>query len=66
MKFQFESFADFMMMNGHGPYVWASYLITFVAIVYLLCAPVVMQRAFIKKQRKQLKLAQLQASKHTA
>ena len=36
MKFQFETFADFIAMNGHGPFVWAAYGITFAALIVLL------------------------------
>ncbi len=58
MKFQFESFADFIAMNNHGPYVWAAYGITFVALAYLLVSPVLQQKAFFKQQQKLQKLAQ--------
>ena len=52
MKFQFESVAEFMAMNGHGSYVWAAYGITALALVYLLVNPVLQQKAFFKQQRK--------------
>ncbi len=52
MKFQFENVAAFMAMNGHGPYVWAAYAITFVAIAYLLINPMLQHRAFINEQQK--------------
>ena len=53
MKFQFAGLADFMAMNGHGPYVWAAYLITLVALVILLWVPIQQQRAFFQRQRRQ-------------
>lgn len=56
MKFQFESIADFIAMNGHGPYVWASYAITFAVLVFLLVSPVLQKKAFVKQQQKQQKL----------
>lgn len=56
MKFQFESIADFIAMNGHGTYVWASYAITFVVLVFLLVSPVLQKKAFVKQQQKQQKL----------
>lgn len=56
MKFQFESIADFIAMNGHGPFVWASYAITFAVLVFLLVSPVLQKRAFVKQQQKQQKL----------
>lgn len=52
MKFQFENLAEFMAMNGHGPYVWAAYSITALALIYLLVNPVLQQKAFFKQQRK--------------
>ena len=62
MKFQFADFAEFMAMHGHGPYVWAAYGITLIAIIYLLIAPIMDARAFFKQQRKLQKLAQQQTS----
>ncbi len=57
MKFQFDTFADFMAMNGHGPFVWAAYAITFGALMYLLLSPVLQKKAFIRQQQKLQKLA---------
>jgi len=58
MKFQFESITDFITMHGHGPYVWASYAITFAALIFLLISPLLQKKAFVKQQQKQQKLAQ--------
>jgi heme exporter protein D len=58
MKFQFESIADFIAMNGHGPYVWSAYAITFAVLIYLLVSPVMQKKTFVKQQQKQQKLAQ--------
>ena len=58
MKFQFESIADFIAMNGHGPYVWAAYAITFAVLIYLLISPLLQKKSFIKQQQKLQKLAQ--------
>lgn len=57
MKFQFESIADFIAMNGHGSYVWASYAITFAVLVFLLVSPLLQKKAFVKQQIKQQKLS---------
>lgn len=59
MKFQFETFADFIAMNGHGPFVWAAYGITFAALIVLLLSPVLQKKTFIKQQQKLQKLAQV-------
>jgi heme exporter protein D len=58
MKFQFESIADFITMNGHGSYVWSAYAITFAVLFFLLASPLMQKKAFIKQQQKQQKLAQ--------
>lgn len=58
MKFQFESMAEFMLMNGHGPYVWASYTITFIVLLYLLLSPLLQHKNFIKRQQKLHRLGQ--------
>lgn len=52
MQFQFDSFDAFLAMNGHGPYVWACYIITFSALIYLAVYPVVQKSAFLKQQKK--------------
>jgi heme exporter protein D len=62
MKFQFDSFADFLAMNGHGPYVWASVVITFVVLIFLLVSPLLQRKAFIKQQQKLQKLAQVNSA----
>ncbi|WP_045859743.1 heme exporter protein CcmD [Teredinibacter purpureus] len=49
--FQFSSVQDFFSMNGHGPYVWASYLITFSGIALLALSCTAAKRKFIKTQR---------------
>lgn len=57
MRFQFQSFADFWLMNGHGPYVWSAYLITAMVLGYLLISAYLQHRLFIKRQRKAQRLA---------
>lgn len=58
MKFQFETIADFITMNGHGPFVWSAYAITFAVLIFLLVSPLVQNKVFIKQQQKLQKLAQ--------
>lgn len=60
MKFQFETVADFIAMNGHGPYVWAAYAITFASLVFLVVSPVLQRKAFFRQQQKMQKLARQQ------
>lgn len=58
MNFQFDSFAGFMAMNGHGPFVWAAYGITFAVLVYLLVSPVLQRRQFLREQARQQRVTQ--------
>lgn len=51
LVFQFPDLQSFMWMNGHGPYVWGSYGVTFWALAFLLVEPMVQRRRFIKQQR---------------
>lgn len=54
MTFQFESVMDLLSMSGHGPYVWASYTITFFAMLVLVLIPLFQQKGFaVRIQRKQ-------------
>ncbi|HSX49972.1 MAG TPA: heme exporter protein CcmD [Cellvibrio sp.] len=59
MKFQFESIADFIAMNGHGPFVWSAYAITFAVLIFLLISPLFQKKAFIKQLQKTQKLEKL-------
>jgi heme exporter protein D len=54
--FQFESVADFFLMDGHGLYVWASYAITLLVLVLLAVSPSIQQRAFIIQQKRQQRI----------
>lgn len=65
MKFQFESLSDFLNMAGHGPYVWASYGVTFIVLVALVLQPYFARKHFANQlsqlvQRKTLQESQEQ------
>jgi len=60
MTFQFESFAAFVAMNNHGPYVWAAYAITLAVLVILVVTPVLQTRSFFRRQRRLQRLAEKQ------
>lgn len=66
MKFQFESIADFIAMNGHGPFVWAAYAITFAVLIFLLVSPLLQKKAFIKQLQKTQKLEKLAQANSSA
>lgn len=63
MNFYFDSLSEFILMNGHGPYVWVCYFVTFVVLASLLIMPVLKSRKFIQQQRR---LAKREASNNTA
>ena len=60
MQFQFESLADFFTMSGHGPYVWACYFVTLLAIAYLLISPITAKRKLINDIKKQQRIVDSQ------
>lgn len=40
----FESFSEFIAMDGHGPFVWGAYGIAFVVLVFNFVWPIVLVR----------------------
>ncbi|GAB2503909.1 heme exporter protein CcmD [Microbulbifer agarilyticus] len=55
MQFQFDSLASFFTMNGHGPYVWASYGMAVLVLVVLAVTPVFRQRKLRRELQQQLR-----------
>ena len=51
MAFYFASLQDFWWMDGHGPYVWASYALTMIVFIGLALAPRLRMTNFVKQQR---------------
>ncbi|AJQ96723.1 heme exporter protein CcmD [Gynuella sunshinyii] len=47
---QFESFSAFLQMGHHAKYVWLSYGSFAIGVVYLIVAPKIRQRQFVKQQ----------------
>ncbi len=47
----FKSFSEFLAMGGHGPYIWTAYGVTLLLILYILAAPVLRQRRFVREER---------------
>jgi heme exporter protein D len=56
MQFQFENILDFIQMSGHGPYVWASYVLTFAVIGILIYIPYKLKRQIVAQLRRKQKL----------
>jgi heme exporter protein D len=46
--FQFDSLGEFIQMGGHGPYVWVSYLMTLLVLVWLVASPLHRKRKFMQ------------------
>lgn len=51
LVFQFPDFQSFLWMNGHGPYVWSCYVITFLGLAFLALEPRLQRKRFIKQQK---------------
>lgn len=47
--FQFDSLNEFIQMGGHGPYVWASYVISLAVLVWLIVSPLLRKRKLIQE-----------------
>ncbi|MFA0811807.1 heme exporter protein CcmD [Microbulbifer epialgicus] len=58
MQFQFSSFADFLVMDGHGVYVWVSYAITFAALAAMALYPWLTRRRLQRELQHQQRIAQ--------
>lgn len=51
----FSSWQAFWTMDGHGPYVWAAYLLSLTILVALVAMPLLRQRRFVRQQRQLLR-----------
>ncbi len=50
----FDSFSEFLAMGGHGLYVWLSYALGLVLIVYNLLAPRRERKRLLAEQTRRL------------
>ena len=57
----FENFHALLVMDGHGVYVWAAYLVTFLVIVAALAVPVRQRRRLLLQLGAELKRARSHA-----
>jgi heme exporter protein D len=51
---QFASLQEFLAMGGHAPYVWTAYGVTLAVMLYILCAPLLAQRRFVREERQRM------------
>jgi heme exporter protein D len=52
VKFQFDSLAAFIHMDGHGVYVWTCYALVYAILIYLTVSPLLQKKNFLKQQKK--------------
>lgn len=53
---QFDSFTDFLVMGGHGPYVWAAYLAFFAVVLGSVLAARWQYQSIVTQQRRMARL----------
>ena len=58
----FETFADFLAMGNHGVYVWSSYVITLVVLLWNVVAPGVAMKKEMAKLKSQWRREENDAS----
>ena len=58
IQFQFDSLNEFLSMSGHGPFVWACYLIALLLLVALAIGPLFHRRRFMQVQKRLLRIEQ--------
>ncbi len=47
---QFDSFSDFLVMDGHGIYVWTVYVVALLVLTLLVVTPLRRDRRFFVEQ----------------
>lgn len=51
----FDSFSEFLAMDGHGLYVWLSYAIALVLFVINLVSPLLRKKQLISELKRRLR-----------
>lgn len=51
----FDSFSEFLAMDGHGRYVWLSYAIALVLFVINLVSPLLRKKQLISELKRRLR-----------
>lgn len=62
---QFDSVAAMINMQGHGPFVWSAYAITFVVLLWLVFSPMFKNRRFFVEQSMRLRREQVRSETDT-
>jgi len=55
MGFYFDSWSEFLVMDGHGAFVWAAFVLTWLVLGYLLLSPWLAHRRWLRQQRQRLR-----------
>jgi len=58
MNIQFASFQQFLLMDGHGPYVWLAVIVSVAVLIGLVVSPLKQQKKIINQIARQQLLDQ--------
>ncbi len=58
---EFETFADFIAMGKHGPYVWSAYGITLVVVLANIVAPIMRRKGLLEEIKRKAKREQAES-----
>ena len=51
MNIQFASFQQFLLMDGHGPYVWLAVIVSVAVLIGLVVSPLKQQKKIINQNQ---------------
>ncbi|KAF1053991.1 MAG: hypothetical protein GAK43_01122 [Stenotrophomonas maltophilia] len=51
----FESFADFLAMGHHGPYVWSAYGISLAVLLINVAMPLLARKRYLQEEARRLR-----------
>jgi heme exporter protein D len=62
LNMYFSSFEEFLMMGGHGLYVWLCYGVGFLVLMICFLSPIIKKRTILKELRQVQRREQVQTS----
>ncbi len=62
MIFRFDSLQDFLLMSGHGPYVWSAYVVSIAVMLWLVASPLRRRRQILADVQRQQRREALRQS----
>jgi heme exporter protein D len=65
-EWQFSSLNELFWMNGHGPYVWGSYALALLALVFLVWSPLAQRRQLLGQLRQSVQRERRQSQQSPA